>query len=252
MTKTRTVRKRPEHRKSARRSQFSIALRFTASHPWSVWPRDERPAVEAYQIFVAGAEALQAPPFSTDNRNMQRRFPNLFDLLTGTTIMQNTHDHPSPHTRDLESPRTRKVAGKKSRQTRKFSWRTARRFGFPSAEDRRLAAIRFSEIQEEYKGDMPIPGAGRICLQYSLFSSLVTSLETIALPTERYDAWLCGGEHWNALSSVFMTLAPFVSAERSDRIEAALYAIEAYPSMKPIERVQIERVLAEVGDIWPA
>ena len=160
-------------------------------------------------------------------------------------------NHPSPRTGEVESPRPRKTAGK-TRPRRRFSWRTARRFGFPTAEERRLAKIRASQIKEEFKDDMPVRGAGRICLPYSLFASLVTTLETVALPVDRYYAWLAGGDHGDLLSAVFMALSDFVSVERADRIEAALLGIDAYPSMAPIERAQIERVLAEVGDIWPA
>ena len=167
-------------------------------------------------------------------------------------------DTSNPQTRDAAvdgtKSRPRKVAGKSRR--REFCWRTARRFRFPSEDDRRYGDVRIGRGKQECSEAGTEPQTlsdGKILLPWPLYSALVAKLDKVALPMDRYHDWLEHGVGCTIFTEVLFALKQAdICGDRADRAEAALRALEPYPSMAPIEPVQIEKVLSEVGDIWPA
>jgi hypothetical protein len=118
----------------------------------------------------------------------------------------------------------------------------------PSPEERRrsYALLKTEFFRAPISDAMRIGEDGKVLLRWDLYFALVETLTTVALPADRYRAWLSHGVYED--DEIDPILRGFnISADRIEQIRNALFSIEPYPSKRPIESIQVDLALRSAG-----
>jgi hypothetical protein len=132
------------------------------------------------------------------------------------------------------------------------SFRTRKLFRVPDTTTVRLVwqALQTALSEAGYENVRPQWGEGRIYLPDQIYNGLIRHLEKVDLPRDRCAAWSFHGELQSEASALHTLLRVGIDWDRAELISAALMALEAFPSKKPISYVQMRGVLSGVGDVW--